>query len=60
MIKIARTVLEEGSKVTCNCCSSQHDLYNVTVGRNEDRTTTIVLCPGCRKQMSSMLTKRVK
>ena len=56
MIKITKA----SEEATCNACSNKYDLYNVTIGRNEDRTHTIVLCPVCRKQLSSMLTKRVK
>ena len=56
MIKITKS----DGDVTCSCCTNKHDLYNVTFGRNENRTETIILCPACRKQLSNMLTKRVK
>ena len=56
MIKITK----EEREATCICCSSKHDVYNVTLGRDENYTHTIQLCPACRKQLSNMLTKRVK
>lgn len=46
--------------MTCRCCRSKHDLYDVILGRSEDSTQRITLCPACRKQLSNMLTKRVK
>ena len=56
MIKITKNEDEQ----TCTCCLSKHDVYNVTLGRDDRQTHTVQLCPTCRKQLSSMLTKRVK
>ncbi len=57
MIKITKN---EDDVTTCRCCKAKNDLYNVDFGRNEDNTLRVVLCPACRKQLSNMLTKRVK
>lgn len=56
MIKITKN--ENG--LACYCCLSTHDIYNIKLGRDERKTNTIQLCPTCRKQLSNMLTKRVK
>lgn len=57
MIKITKN---EDDVAICRCCKAKNDLYNVDFGRNEDSTLRVVLCPACRKQLSNMLTKRVK
>lgn len=57
MVKIQKN---EDEVMTCRCCRSKHDLYDVILGRSEDSTQRITLCPTCRKQLSNMLTKRVK
>lgn len=57
MIKITKNT---DPAFTCKCCSCKYDLYRVSFGKNESATETILLCPECRKQLSSMLTKRVK
>lgn len=57
MIKITKN---EDEVVICRCCKSKYDIYNITLGRDERMTQTISLCPACRKQLSNMLTKRVK
>lgn len=44
----------------CNACGRVDDVYAVSVGKNINKCTAILLCPACRKQMSNMLTKRVK
>lgn len=56
MVKITKNE----NNIPCYCCLSQYDVYNVKMGRDENRTITIQLCPACRKQLSNMLTKRVK
>ena len=56
MIKITKG----DDTTTCKCCSSKHDVYYVTLGKDDRMTTTIALCFNCRKQLSNMLTKRVK
>lgn len=57
MIKITRP---ESISVGCNGCGRLDDVYSVGVGRDEKSYQTILLCPSCRKQLSNMLTKRVK
>ena len=57
MVKIQKN---DDDVVVCRCCKNKHDLYDVILGRNEDSTQRITLCPVCRKQLSNMLTKRVK
>lgn len=56
MIKIQKTAVGD----ECNGCGRTDDVYAVTVGKNEKQGALIRLCPTCRKQMSNMLTKRVK
>jgi formate dehydrogenase maturation protein FdhE len=60
MIKIARPVSLNGESVKCVGCGRIDDVYSVSVGKDDSRYTTINLCPSCRKQLSNMLTKRVK
>lgn len=56
MIRI--TVNKEKS---CKACGSTHDIYDVSICKNEkDMDFVVALCPACRKQLSNMLTKRVK
>lgn len=57
MIKITKN---DDDAVICRCCKSKYDLYEITLGRSENSTQSISLCPACRKQLSNMLTKRVK
>jgi hypothetical protein len=45
----------------CKGCGSRHDVYDVSISRNDkDMDFVVALCPSCRKQLSNMLTKRVK
>ena len=57
MIKIVKTKL---TTFECNGCGRLDDVYSVCVGKNESRYVEVRLCPACRKQLSNMLTKRVK
>ena len=55
MIKITRSEKE------CKSCGSTYDVYDIEIQKNsKDMSFIVALCPACRKQLSNMLTKRVK
>lgn len=55
MIKMTKSEKE------CKGCGSSHDIYDIEIQKsNKDMSFLVALCPGCRKQLSNMLTKRVK
>jgi len=56
MIKITKSDEATG----CKCCNSKHDVHDITLGKDDRATITVALCFNCRKQLSNMLTKRVK